>query len=73
MVFKLIHFTSRIFFAQRHHLNTLKASTVISIRQFGSQSKNLTMEKIIAIGQMRSTNDKAANRDQVYIRNNEQT
>lgn len=65
MVFKFIRHTNKVFFAQYHFKNTLKTSTILTIRKFGSHSKNLTMEKVIAVGQMRSTNDKAANRQQV--------
>lgn len=69
MIFKYIWHTNKVFSAQYHLKNTLKPSTFLSIRKFRSHSRNPTMEKIIAIGQMRSTNDKLANRQQVYRSN----
>lgn len=65
MVFKFIWHKNKVFFAQHHLKKTLKTSTFLSARKFGSYSKNPTMEKVIAIGQMRATNDKLANRQQV--------
>lgn len=71
MIFKFLRQTNKVHFAQNHFKNTLKTSTFLSIRIFGSHSKSVTMDKVIAIGQMRSTNDKAANRQQV--KRNKQT
>lgn len=65
MVFMFVHLTNKAFLAQYHFINTLNATISLSIRKIGSQSKNLAMEKIIAIGQMLATNDKAHNRQQV--------
>lgn len=62
MVINFVRFTSRLFLAP--HIS-FKISKQVFSRKFSNQVKDLKMEKIIAIGQMRSTNDKAANRQQV--------
>lgn len=64
MVINFIRLTNKLFLAQNHTFNISKQVFLLS-RTFGSQVKELKMEKIIAIGQMKSTNDKAANRKQV--------
>lgn len=66
MVINFVRFTSKLFLAQKQN-QTIKISKQVFLfsRKFSSQIKDLKMEKIIAIGQMRSTNDKAANREQV--------
>lgn len=66
MFINFVRFTNRLFLAQKHN-QTFKISKQVFLfsRKFSNQSKDLKMEKIIAIGQMRSTNDKASNREQV--------
>lgn len=66
MLINFFRFTKRLFLAQNHN-QTFKISKQVFLfsRKSSNQVKNLKMEKIIAIGQMRSTNDKAANREQV--------
>lgn len=65
MVISFIRSTRKLFFAQNYTLKISKQLLFVCDRRFSSQTKNLKMEKIIAVGQMRSTNDKAANRQQV--------
>lgn len=64
MVFKSIQFTSKLILVQHRLLRTPKVA-LSSNRKLTSQVKHSMMEKLIAIGQMRATNDKAANRQQV--------
>lgn len=64
MLSSYIRHASTLFLVQRHSLN--RFTTIFqSIRHFANQTNDLKMDKFIAIGQMRSTNDKAANRQQV--------
>lgn len=74
MVLKFIRYANRISVALPHHfLNTSYATiakpiAALSIRAISYQTKSRqtsTMEKTIAIGQMRATNDKLSNRQQV--------
>lgn len=64
MIISFVRFTSKLFLAQNHSYKIPKPLSLFN-RKFGSQVKQFKMEKVIAIGQMRSTNDKAANRQQV--------
>lgn len=64
MVINFVRFTSKLFLAHQHSFKVSKQVFLFG-RKFSSQIKDLKMEKIIAIGQMRSTNDKASNRQQV--------
>ena len=64
MVINFVRFTSKLFLAH-HHSFKVSQQVFLFGRKFSSQVKDLKMEKTIAIGQMRSTNDKAANRQQV--------
>lgn len=61
---KFIQLTSKLFRIQYHH--TINITTTFLIRRhLSNQINQFKMEKIIAIGQMRSTNNKLDNRQQV--------
>lgn len=61
---KFIQLTSKLFRIQSHYITNQTEQFFIK-RYFSNQIKKFKMEKIIAIGQMRSTNNKLDNRQQV--------
>lgn len=65
MIFSNVRYTAKLFLVQRRSINSYKELFLPIIRNFVSQTKAFKMDKTIAIGQMRSTNDKIANRQQV--------
>lgn len=60
-----IRHARKLFSVQSYTANYSIKTVFHSNRSLANHSKNMAMEKIIAIGQMRSTNDKIANRQQV--------
>lgn len=64
MIFSNVRYTAKLFLVQRRSTNSYK-ELFLPIRNFVSHTKAFKMDKTIAIGQMRSTNDKIANRQQV--------
>lgn len=60
-----IRHASKLFSVQSYTANYSIKTVFHSVRSLANHSKNMAMDKIIAIGQMRSTNDKIANRQQV--------
>lgn len=65
MIRHFVRITNRHFFTNQYPKTVYNKVLPRLSRQFSSQIGKTNMEKIVAVGQMRATNDKAANRHQV--------
>lgn len=65
MVLAFIRCPTKLLSFHSHFIRSSEIALTLKYRQLSNHTSNFNMEKMIAIGQMRATNDKIANRQQV--------